>query len=32
VSANRNSGHHFVTDLIGAANRMSAEVKARIVS
>lgn len=27
-----NSGHHFVADLIGAANRMSAEVKARIVS
>ncbi len=27
-----NNGHHFVADLIGAANRMSAEVKARIVS
>lgn len=27
-----NSGHHFVADLIDAANRMSAEVKARIVS
>ena len=25
-----NSGHHFVTDLIGTASRMTAEVKSRI--